>query len=74
MLHRVCHCSVSWCLQEGRERDKLLGAGDWELPATRHGLDDDVGFFYASGEELGLSASKERLDYGCRRGALACVF
>jgi hypothetical protein len=56
---------VRWCLQEhgNREGERLLRAGDWELPATRHGLDDNVRLFYAGGEELGFGASEEGLNY-----------
>jgi hypothetical protein len=50
----------------GKTRDLgkrgLLGAGNWELPATRDGLHDDVRFFYAGGQELSLGAGKERFD------------
>jgi hypothetical protein len=53
---------------------RLLGACDWELPATRHGLNNDVRFFYAGGEELGFRTGEEGLDYCCRGGALIYFF
>ncbi len=52
------------------QRDKGfgLGAGDWELPAARNGLNDDVCFSYAEFQELSFGAGEEGLNNCWRCG------
>jgi hypothetical protein len=64
-LERVFPCRRVCFWSEGKRN--ALGAGNGEFPGTGDGLDHDVCFLDARGDQLCFGAGQEGLNYCCAR-------